>query len=70
MYNPQILFTYCRNQRFYAAPAVYEERQKELVRSPEFQGRKLVICGDARMDSPGFSATKATYSFMERGDKR
>ena len=74
---------YHRNQRFYAAPAInqmYEKRQKDILISPEFQGRQLVVCGDSRMDSPGFSATKATYSFMEHdsnivlhmehGDKR
>ena len=27
----------------------------------------LILCGDGRMDSPGFCATKATYSFMEEG---
>ena len=25
----------------------------------------LILCGDGRMDSPGFCATKATYSFKE-----
>ena len=25
----------------------------------------VVLSGDAQMDPPGFSATKATYSFME-----
>ena len=25
----------------------------------------VVLSGDGRMDSPGFNATKATYSFME-----
>ena len=39
-----------------------------------------MLCGHARMDSPGFSTTRATYSFMdhdtgvvlhrEHGDKR
>ena len=55
-----------RNQRFYAAPAihqVFEEGQNVLIQS--YQQKSLVLCGDARMDSPGFSATKATYSFME-----
>ena len=27
----------------------------------------FILCGDGRMDSPGFCATKATYSFMEEG---
>ena len=55
------------NQRLFAAPAinqVYEEGQKDIITSPKFQGRKLVVCGG---DSEGFSATKATYSFMEHG---
>ena len=38
----------------------------------------VILCGDARMDSPGFGGTKATYSFIEEegshravnGDKR
>ena len=74
-------FTCHRNQRYYAAPAInqmYKERQREIVST--FQGRQLVLCGDTRMDSPGFSAMKATYTFMEHdsnvvlhmehGDKR
>ena len=28
----------------------------------------VVLSGDPRMDSLGFSATKATYSFMEQQD--
>ena len=32
---------------------------------------EIILSGDGRMDSPGFSATKATYSFMEeQGDGR
>ena len=27
----------------------------------------VIFCGDGRMDSPGFSATKATYLFIEEG---
>ena len=65
------------------APAInqmYEEEQEKILSSPDFQRRPLVVCGDARMDSPGFSTTKATYSLMkhdsgvvlhmEHGDKR
>ena len=71
------------NQRLSAAPAihqVYEEGQRDIITSPRFQSRKLVVCGGAQMDSEEFSATKATYSFMEHdtnivlhmehGDKR
>lgn len=76
-------FIIYRNQRFYAAPAInqmFQEGQDELLQLPEVQRSPLIVCGDARMDSPGFSATKATYSFMEHdtglilhienGDKR
>ena len=51
-----------------------------LLSTSLFVNKQLVLCGDARIDSPGYSATKATYSFMEHdsnvvlhmehGDKR
>lgn len=56
-----------RNQRFYAAQAInqmFEEGQKAILELPQMKEVPLVVCGDARMYSPGFSATKATYSFM------
>jgi len=30
-----------------------------------FQGKDLVLCGDARMDSPGFSAKYCPYILMD-----
>ena len=51
-----------------------------IVEDIKKKNKAVVLSGDCRMDSPGFSATKGTYSFMdiesekvismEHGDKR
>ena len=47
--------TFNRIQTFHAVPAVKElwEKMKEQIWQT-FQDKDLVLCGDARMDSPGF----------------
>ena len=59
--------SYARNQRFYAAPAIHQEYigMRDAIVEDIKKQDGVVLSGDARMDSPGFSATKATYSFME-----
>lgn len=72
---------YC-HQRLYAAPTVhqeYEVLEASLIEELK-TSESVVLSGDGRMDSPGFSATKGTYSFMHNawsavitmghGDKR
>ena len=43
--------------------AVWEESQKKLFQ--KLQGKQLVLGGDARMDSPGYSAKYGSYSLMD-----
>ena len=74
--------TYYRFQRLYAAPAVnpeYTSLESEIVKELK-QCDSLIVSGDCRMDSPGFSAVKGTYTLMnhdigrlismQHGDKR
>ena len=74
--------TFYRHQRLYAAPTVNQEYQ--LMQKHNLEQIKssstVILCGDCRMDSPAFSVTKGTYSFMDyesnmvvsmaHGDKR
>ena len=69
--------SYARNQRLYAAQAIHQEyiRTRDLIIDDVSKAKDVILCGDGRMDSPGFCATKATYSWkgvlnMEHGDKR
>ena len=59
--------TYLRNQRLFAAPAIHQEYllMRDGIIADLRTKEEVVLCGDGRMDSPGYSATKATYSFME-----
>ena len=54
------------NRIIHAVPAVKElwEKMKEQIRQT-FQDEDLVLCGDARMDSPGFSAKYCAYILMD-----
>ena len=56
--------TYYRFQRFYASPTVHQEynamEADVIERFRRSEG--VVLSGDCRMDSPGFSAVKGTYS--------
>ena len=60
--------SYARNQRLYAAPAIHQEyiRMRDSI-IDDISKEGVILCGDGRMDSPGFCATKGTYSFMEEG---
>ena len=72
--------TFQRNQRLYAAPAILQELRDSIMEDIKKKDEAIVLAGDCWMDSPGFSATKGTYSFMdtnsekvvsmEHGDKR
>lgn len=59
--------TFNRIQTFHAVPAVKElwEKMKEQIWQT-FQDEDLVLCGDARMDSPGFSAKYCAYILMDQ----
>ena len=74
--------SFFRHQRLYAAPTVNQEYENMQTHNVEQMksSSTVILCGDCRMDSPGFSATKGTYSFMDydsniivtmaHGDKR
>lgn len=57
---------FSRMQSLYALPSITDlwSRVKEVVWKV-FQNDVLVICGDGRMDSPGFSAKYCVYTMME-----
>ena len=57
---------FSRMQSLYALPSITDlwSRMKEVVWKV-FQNDVLVICGDGRMDSPGFSAKYCVYTMME-----
>ena len=74
--------TFFRHQRLYAAPTVNQEygSMQSCVIEQLKSSSAVILSGDCRMDSPGFFATKGTYSFMDyesnmiiamaHGDKR
>ena len=64
--------SFFRNQRLYAAPAIHQEynHMSSAIIDDIKSHQEIILYGDGRMDSPGFSATKATYSFMEEGGGR
>ena len=74
--------SYYRFQRLYAAPTVNQEyKTMEAEQIEKYKtSTGVILSGDCRMDSPGFSAVKGTYSLMdhdtgvilamEHGDKR
>ena len=62
--------TFFRHQHLYAAPTVNQEYECMQSRNREqMKSSAVILCGDCRMDSPGFSATKGTYSFMDYDSK-
>ena len=58
--------TFSRGQSLYAVPTIRDmwDKMKEVVWKV-FQNDVLVVCGDGRMDSPGFSAKYCMYTMME-----
>ncbi len=75
--------SFYENQRLYVSPAVdqeFNEMRNEMLQDLQVNSSNVVACGDGRMDSPGYSATKGTYALMdfesknlltmECGDKR
>ena len=58
--------TFSRVQSLYAVPTIRDmwEKMKEVVWKV-FENDVLVVCGDGRMDSPGFSAKYCVYTMME-----
>ena len=65
--------TFYENQRLYASTAVdqeFKELRQDIIDEVKAQGKGVVLCGDGRMDSPGFSATKGTYTVMEHSTKK
>eukprot|EP00112_Aurelia_sp_Birch-Aquarium-sp1_P000731 Seg1070.15 transcript_id=Seg1070.15/GoldUCD/mRNA.D3Y31 product="hypothetical protein" protein_id=Seg1070.15/GoldUCD/D3Y31 len=61
------------NQRFYVATAVeqeFSELRDSVVDKCRARGEKVIVCGDGRMDSPGFCATKGSYTMMDYASKQ
>ena len=58
--------TFSRVQSLYAVPSIRDmwDKMKEVVWKV-FENDVLVVCGDGRMDSPGFSAKYCVYTMME-----
>ena len=57
---------FSRVQSLYAVPTIRDmwDKMKEVVWKV-FENDVLVVCGDGRMDSPGFSAKYCVYTMME-----
>lgn len=65
--------TFYENQRLYASTAVdqeFKELRQVIINEIKTEGEEVVLCGDGRMDSPGFSATKGTYTVMDHSSKK
>ncbi|XP_077988832.1 uncharacterized protein LOC144443271 isoform X2 [Glandiceps talaboti] len=63
--------TFNRIQRTCLVPCIdkfWKEHQLQLCAS--FEGERLVLLGDGRMDSPGYCAQYCTYTFMENVTKK
>jgi hypothetical protein len=57
--------TYYQIQRKYLCPVIEQFWHEEREAALETIGRKpLVVCGDGRNDSPGFSAKYCTYNSL------
>lgn len=57
-------------QKFYLFPAidhVYQKQKKDIIQRS--QNKHLSVAGDARFDSPGYSAKYGTYSIMNTESK-
>ncbi|XP_065060234.1 uncharacterized protein LOC135687568 [Rhopilema esculentum] len=61
------------NQRLYVSPTVdqeFNEERDRIIKEVQCRNLKVTICGDGRMDSPGFSASKGTYTLMDYESKK
>ena len=60
--------TYFHHQRLYLFPTVFKlwnQRQQEMLKRLQENGRGLCLSGDARCDSPGHSAKFGTYTVID-----
>ena len=60
--------TYFRHQSKYLQPAtdsVWKRKQESILTSLKSKGKQLVLAGDGRSDSPGYSAKFGSYSILE-----
>ncbi|XP_014679852.1 PREDICTED: uncharacterized protein LOC106819781, partial [Priapulus caudatus] len=63
--------TFHNIQRCYLVPTIenfWSDHQKEVV--AEMKDKELVVLGDGRMDSPGYSAQYCSYTIMESESKK
>ena len=61
-----------RNQRMCAIPTIeqhYIEMRNAIIFETKKQ-REVVLCRDCQLDSPGWSATKRTYTFLDYNRKK
>ncbi|XP_057291839.1 uncharacterized protein LOC130614426 [Hydractinia symbiolongicarpus] len=64
--------TFYKNQKLYVSPAVqqtYDDIEHDIIESMSHQD-EVIICGNCQLDSPGWSATKGTYTFMDHQSKK
>ena len=65
--------SFYNNQKLYVNPAVqqqYDEKETEIINELKKKNSSQIVCGDCQLDSPGWSATKGTYTFMEHENKK
>ncbi len=65
--------SFYRNQRLYVSPTVdqeFEDMRRDVIITAKQEASDIVVCGDARMDSPGFSAKKGAYTLMDYNSKK
>ncbi|KAL5017769.1 hypothetical protein ScPMuIL_005150 [Solemya velum] len=63
--------TFTNIQRQYVVPSIeelWESKQQNVIRT--CRNQDLVILGDGRMDSPGFSAQYCSYTAMDNSSKK
>lgn len=60
-------YRYQRAYFFHPIESFWKDRQTEVLNS--LQGKSLIVSGDGRCDSPGFSAKYCTYTIMDTESK-
>lgn len=48
----------------------FKELRQVIINEIKTEGEEVVLCGGGRMDSPGFSATKGTYTVMHHSSRK